>query len=305
LGDVRLRVICGATAAGKTAIAMALADRFPIAVVSADSRQLYRGFDIGTAKPSAGERARVPHFGVDVAEPAERYSAARWASEAAGWLRDAAAMGRTPVVVGGTGFYIGALTQPLFDEPPLDPARRRALERALAPIETPELARWVRALDPPRAHLGRAQLLRAVEVALLTGRPITHWFERAPRPPRVRARYLLVEPGPAIESRIVHRIHQMLDAGWADETRELAARIPVDAPAWNATGYRAVRDWVCGAWSRDEAVARVALDTRRYAKRQRTWFRNQLGAGDVTSLDPTQPGAVARAAAWWEENERA
>src|SRR5690606_7335606 len=132
--DEVLRVICGPTAAGKSAIALRLAMRFGAAIVSADSRQLHRGFDVGTAKPSPEEQAAVPHFGLDVACPSERWSAARWAREADSWIRGAKAGGRTPLVVGGTGFYMAALARPLDSAPELDPERRAALGAILGDL---------------------------------------------------------------------------------------------------------------------------------------------------------------------------
>src|SRR5207249_1127580 len=134
------------------------------------SRQIYRGFDVGTAKPTPAERARVPHEGIDVVEPTERYSAAAWASAANGWIASSLAARRTPLVVGGTGLYLRALFDGLFEEPHLDPDRRRALQAELDHISSDELRRWVAVLDPARSHLGRTQLIRAVEIALLTGR---------------------------------------------------------------------------------------------------------------------------------------
>src|SRR5674476_501294 len=153
-----LRIICGPTGAGKSALAMALARVHAATIISADSRQIYRGFDIGTAKPTPRERREVPHRGIDVCDPAERYSAAKWADGARGWIDESHAAGRVPLVVGGAGLYLRALTAPLFDEPPLDPAHRAALETALAAYSVSELRRWCMELDPPRAHLGRTQL---------------------------------------------------------------------------------------------------------------------------------------------------
>lgn len=302
MADAELRIICGPTGAGKSALALRLAGRVPLAIVSADSRQVYRGFDIGTAKPTCGERAAVPHFGIDVAEPTERYSAAAWAAGAAGWLAAAERAGRTPVVVGGTGFYVRALVSPLFEEPALDPDRRLAMERWLGALDSAGLRRWVERLDPARAHLGRAQLERAALVALLTGVPISTWHERAARARGVRARYLVVDPGDALRDRIAARVHEMLRAGWEHEVAALDARTPADAPAWNATGYAAVREIVRGRVSRDAAIGRIIIDTRQYAKRQRTWLRTQLAGSDVTRVDPTRPDALARAEAWWRED---
>lgn len=283
---------------------MALAARVPLTIVSADSRQIYRGFDIGTAKPTPAERRAAPHRGVDLVEPTERYSAAAWAEAARGWIAAAEGEGRTPVVVGGTGFYIRALVLPLFEEPPLDPARRRVLQLELDALSTHDLRRWCERLDPSRAHLGRAQLVRALEVALLTGVPISAWHERAARAPGVRARYLVVDPGAPLRDRIAARVHDMLAAGWEREVASLDARVPESAPAWNATGYAAVRDIVRERVARHAAVERIVTDTRQYAKRQRTWLRHQLSHADITRLDPTRPDALARAEAWWhEENE--
>jgi tRNA dimethylallyltransferase len=299
LAAAELRVICGPTAAGKSTLAMALAERYDAMILSADSRQIYRGFDIGTAKPSDAERALVPHRGVDVAEPAERYSAATWAASARQWIQESAGQGRVPVVVGGTGFYIRALTAPLFEEPPLDPDRRAALAAVLAGLGTPELRRWCQRLDAPRAHLGRVQLLRAIEVALLTGVPVSEWHRRAPGPGGIAARYLVVDPGSALRPRLEARVHAMFAAGWAEEVAGLAARISEQAPAWNATGYSAVREYVRGRVTRAAAIQQITIQTRQYAKRQRTWFRHQVPDGSVTVLDPTAADAVRCAERWW------
>jgi len=303
LADGSLRVICGPTAGGKSAFVLALAESIPLAVISADSRQVYRGFDIGTAKPTPGERARVPHYGIDVAAPTERYSAAAWAEGAAAWIAEARAMGRSPAIVGGTGFYIRALASPLFREPPLDPMRRAELAAELAPLDLAELRRRVARVDPPRARLGRAQLLRALEVATLTGRPLSEWHaERAGAAPRA-ARYLVIDPGPPLAARIAARVQRMLAAGWEHEVERLAAAVPAEAPAWNATGYATVRDLVRGKIGRATAVEKVTIATRQYAKRQRTWFRHQLAGARVTRLDPEREDALERARAWWEGDD--
>ena len=305
MSDEPIRVVCGPTAAGKTAIALALAERYPVTILSADSRQVYRGFDVGTAKPSAEERARVPHRGIDLVAPAERFSASAWAEAAEGWIAEARAAGRVPLVVGGTGLYIRALFAPLFDEPALDPDRRRRLERVLAGQSTAELARWVRVLDPARAALGRTQLLRAIEVALLGGRQVSALHRERARAPRHAARYLVVDPGPPLAERIRARTRAMLDAGWEDEVRRLLATVAEDAPAWNATGYDTVRRLVRGEVARERAVEEIAIATRQYAKRQRTWFRNQLAGEAVTRVNPDEPGARERVDAWWRGEDRA
>lgn len=298
-GAVRLRVICGPTGAGKTDLALRLGSMLPLAVISADSRQVYRKFDIGTAKPTAEERARVPHFGIDVVEPEESYSAARWAESVPGWLETAWAMGREPVVVGGTGFYLRALFDPLFESPPLDPARRAALQQYLATIATEDLRRWCRVLDPDRAHLGRVQLMRAVETALLSGKRISDLFRERQRAPWAEPRYLLVDPGSRLPGILAARLDAMLERGWLEEVHRLTLRVPPSAPAWTATGYALLREAVTGHLPLHEAKRKVLIATKQYAKRQRTWFRHQLSGGPVTVLDPNLPDAVDRTLTWW------
>jgi tRNA dimethylallyltransferase len=294
-------VICGPTGAGKTFVAHWLAERVPISIVSADSRQLYRGFDIGTAKPPAEERARVPYLGIDVVDPTERASAAWWADNADRWITEIEQGGRLPLVVGGTGLYLRALFAPLFEEPALDVDQRAALERELAHLATEELRRWVRVLDPGRAHLGRTQLLRATEIALLTGQRLSDLHTTLARPARRRARYLVVDPGARLRDDIATRTRLMFAAGWREEVRNLGRSVPSDAPAWNGTGYRTIRALEEGVLTEAAAIEQIITETRQYAKRQRTWFRHQLGGQDVTRVSTTEPDWKTRALAWWEE----
>ena len=294
-----IRVICGPTGAGKSALAMRLATQAPIIILSADSRQIYRGFDIGTAKPTPYEQSVVAHRGIDIVDPVERYSAAAWADAAAGWIAEARACGREPVIVGGTGFYLRALFAPLFEEPSLPVDRRAALAPELGRMPVAELRRWCAVLDPGRAHLGRTQLLRAIEVALLTGERLSDLHRATARAPRFRARYLVVDPGPTLGRLIEGRVSDMLDRGWEDEVRRLAADLPPDAPAWNATGYALIRSVVQGEAGRDAAIERIVIESRQYAKRQRTWFRHQLASADVTRIDPRDAAAVEVAVRWW------
>jgi tRNA dimethylallyltransferase len=296
-GGAELRIVCGPTAAGKSALALALAARHGLTILSADSRQIYRGFDIGTAKPSAEDQARVPHCGIDVANPTERWSAARFASDAAGWIIKTGI--EHSLVVGGTGFYLRALTTPLDASPDLEPGRRARLAEELAALTTDELRRWVLELDPPRAHLGRAQLLRAAEVALLTGQRLSDFHREGAPPPPVHARWLVVDPGPALHEQIAQRLDSMLSGGWLEEVSALERVVPADAPAWQACGYESVRKLVEGSLGQRAARDAILIATRQYAKRQRTWFRHQIDETRVTRINPHDPSCDAIVERWW------
>jgi tRNA dimethylallyltransferase len=308
LGGVSLRIICGPTAAGKSDIALDLADRYGAAIVSADSRQVFKGFDIGTAKPSVGDRERAPHYGVDVVEPNARYSAAAWAADADGWISDAREKKMAPLLVGGTGLYIKALVEPLFTAPALDPERREALTEELSAHSLADLRRWCEQLDPARAHLGRTQILRAIETALLSGQRISQLHaadqhRAGPHRSEYDPSYLIVDPGPALADRIARRVDAMLERGWPDEVESLANTVPLDAPAWKASGYRAIRSFVEGQLSLSTARERVIIETRQYAKRQRTWFRHQLPSAAVTHVNPDDPAVGKVVREWWERAE--
>ncbi|MFL5480628.1 MAG: tRNA (adenosine(37)-N6)-dimethylallyltransferase MiaA [Gemmatimonadaceae bacterium] len=302
----KLRIVCGPTGAGKSRVAMMLAEEYEAAIVSADSRQVYCYFDIGTAKPTRDECTRVTHYGVDVAEPGERYSAARWAREAVEWIECAGELDKAAIVVGGTGLYIKALVQPLFDAPAMDPVVRSQLESQLSEKSVDELRRWCEALDPSRAHLGRTQLLRSIETALLAGGRMSELHEvhaATAVAADVQPTYLVVDPGDGLASQIEHRVDQMLDRGWIDEVKRLLTRVPTDAPAWKASGYAAIRDHVEGKTGLSTTRERIIIETRQYAKRQRTWFRHQLPADAVTKLNPLDSRAAAIAREWWERAE--
>ncbi len=308
MGAVRLRIICGPTAAGKSGIALDLADRYGAAIVSADSRQIFKGFDIGTAKPSARERSTAPHYGIDVVQPEVRYSAAAWATDASSWIADAIDKRRVPLVVGGTGLYIKALVEPLFVAPELDPRRRAALAENFATHSLADLRLWCEQLDPARAHLGLTQILRAIETALLSGQRISelHAAERhdpGANASRYKASYLIVDPGAALGERIAARVDEMLRRGWPEEAAALATTVPSDAPAWKASGYRAIRSLAEGKLSLSTARERVIIETRQYAKRQRTWFRHQLPPAAVTHVNPDDPAFREVVREWWERAE--
>ena len=302
--------VVGPTASGKTALSIDVARRVGGEIISMDSRQVYRGMDVGTAKATAAEQAAVPHHGIDLVEPGERFSAGRFAAYARARIDDIHARGRVPVLVGGTGFFLRALTEPLFDEPGIDPVRRRELERVLRSLDDDALRGWLNALDPATAASlarggGRQRMLRALEVALLTGRSIGWWHAHSPAPgPGVPLLVVLLELDRAeLDRRIAARVHAMVDAGLVDEVRRLLdAGVDPDSPGMTATGYREIVEHLSGSSSLQDAMARIQLATRQYARRQLTWFRNQLGP-NVLRLDAARPaGELAAAIARvWED----
>jgi tRNA dimethylallyltransferase len=307
LAGASLPVLVGPTAVGKTAVALALAQHWPLEVVSADSRQVYRRLDIGTAKPTRRERARLPHHGLDVVEPGQRYSAGRFAREATGWIAEISARGRTPAVVGGTGLYVKALTEGLFLEPPLAPEQRRGLEGWLAGLEGRELLRWAGRLDPGFKGGGRQRAARAIEVALLSGRALGWWQAAARAESLLQPWYvLLTAPRPVLHQRIAGRAEEMVRRGLIEEVASvLAEGHAANAPGLDGIGIREAVEYLHGHRSRDSVAAAITLNTRRYAKRQETWFRHQL-AGPVLALDATRPPerlAEEIAAAWRRRTE--
>ena len=292
-------VITGPTATGKTALSLDVAERIAGEIVSMDSRQVYRGMDIGTAKATSEERARAPHHLLDVVDPDQRFSAGEFARAARRLIAEIRARGRVPMLVGGTGFFLRALTHPLFREPDLPAGRRGALARSLETRDTPELGRWLAALDPALAAsfasrgggAGRQRLLRALEVALLTGRPLSWWQAHSPpaEPPLRLAVFVLIRPRAELLRRIDERVHDMVGQGLAAEVAGLLAKgYDTADPGMNATGYPEMAAHLRGELSIEQAIAETQRATRRYARRQLTWFRNQLPP-DAVWLDATQP----------------
>ena len=285
--DSRLTpVIVGPTAVGKTAIVVALAAHLPLEVISADSRQVYRNLDIGTAKPTKKERAAVPHHGLDLIAPGERYSAGRFARAAAAWIEEVRSRGRLPVVVGGTGLYVRALAEGLFEQPAMDVERRRAIEGWSSGLDALELVRWAGRLDPGFAGGGRQRAVRAIEVALLTGQSLTTWQKEAKSAGAIVPWYVrLTVPRAVLHQRIKHRATQMIQQGMIEEVAAVLADGAVaGSPGLDGVGLReAVAYLTCGG-DRAAVAEAITISTRQYAKRQETWFRHQL-RGPVCRLD--------------------
>jgi tRNA dimethylallyltransferase len=296
-------VLVGPTAVGKTAVAMALAAHWPLEVISADSRQVYRRLDIGTAKPSRKERARVPHHGVDLVDPGARYSAGHFARDGVCWLDEIRSRGKLPVVVGGSGLYVRALAEGLFAEPSLDVARRRSLDAWTARLEAIELLRWAARLDPGFRGGGRQRAARAIEVALLSGRPLSYWQQAARAQGSLDPWYIvLTVPRPVLHQRIARRAEEMVRRGLIEEVASvLTEGHGPKTPGLDGIGVREAVEYLHGLRPRESVAGAIAVGTRQYAKRQETWFRHQL-SGRVVTLDATRPPEklAAEVASLWE-----
>ena len=299
-GRPPILVILGATASGKSAVADAVARRTGAEILSVDSMQVYRGMDVGTAKPTAADRAAVTYHGLDVVDPAEAYTVARFVELADAAIADAAARGVPLVATGGTPLYYKALFDGLFDGPPADPAVRDALKA----VPADELHRRLAAVDPvtaARLHANdQRRVVRGLEVFQLTGRPIssfqTEWADPVPRHPAVWVG--LTWDKEALNRRINARAKQMVAAGWVDEVRALLDRGPFSQTAGEAAGYAELIDHVRGRLSIDEAVERVKIATRQLARRQTKWFRRFPGVTWLPGDRPVEVNAEAAVAAW-------
>ena len=276
-------ILTGPTAAGKSALGLDLAERLNAEIIAADSMTLYRGMDIGTAKPSAADRDRIPHHLIDVLDPWESASVAWWLEQAGAAVADIERRGKTAMFVGGTPFYLKALLCGLFPSPPADQELRRRLEADAGTGGREALHDRLAAVDPAsarRLHPNDVRrVVRALEVWNLTGKPISAWQQQAwwdGETPRFRRGSCLVIDVPRAElyARIDRRVQAMFAAGWVEEVRRLRALPrPLSRQASQALGYREVGEFLDGRRSLADTVAEVQLRTRQFAKRQLTWFR--------------------------------
>ena len=273
--------VIGPTASGKTVLAEALAERFHGEIVTCDALQVYRHMDIGTAKPSAREREKIPHHMLDLREPGDDFSAGDYQRFGRDALRAVAASGLIPFVVGGTGFYLRALIDGLFEGPGRSDALRARMHRIAAGRGTARLHHALRRVDPQiAARLAPAdaeRIIRAYEIYLLSGRTMS-WWQSRPRNRLEGFRWLKLGirwPRPELYARIDRRVEEMFARGFIEEVQALMGRFPKSCHALKAIGYRQISRYLEGAISREQAIEETQVESRHYAKRQLTWFRTQ------------------------------
>ena len=305
--------LMGPTAAGKTGVAVALAERGPFEIVSVDSAQVFRHLDLGTGKPDPDVLARAPHRLVDIRDPDERYSAGEFRDDAVRAIADIRASGRVPLLAGGTGLYFRALEQGLAVLPPADPEVRAGIEREAACDGWPAMHARLAGIDPAsarRIHANDPQRIeRALEVHVLTGRPMSELLARGRRGalagPVCR---IVIEPADRsrLHRDIAARFMRMLDAGLVDEVRALRRRWPLTArsASMRLVGYRQVWAHLEGTFSREEMTERAIAATRQLARRQLTWLRSDPRAVRVDCHAPDAAKRVAACAESFVEQAR-
>jgi len=293
--------LLGPTASGKTAAALSLAQALPIEVVSVDSAQVYRGMDVGTAKPSAAERAAAPHHLVDILEPTEAYSAGRFRGDALRLVREIHGRGRIPVLAGGTMLYFAALEHGLADLPPADPALRAEIEARAAREGWPALHAELAGVDPQSAAriqpTDPQRIQRALEVHKLAGEPLSALQARRPAPSlSFEVLRIALEPSQraVLHERIAARFRAMLHAGLLDEVRGLRSRYRLDAalPSMRSVGYRQAWQVLEGEAPEETLEYRGVAATRQLAKRQLTWLRSMQGLERFDALREDVPRMI-------------
>ena len=273
--------LTGATASGKTQVGVRLAQTLDAEIASVDSMAIYRGMDIGTAKPTAEQRAEVPHHLIDIVDPCDSFSVAQYREAALAVVDDARQRGKRVVFVGGTPLYLKALLRGIFEGPPADWEFRRAIESEVEEHGVEALHERLRLVDPLSAHKlhprDKRRLIRALEVHHVTGKPISHLQLEFDEPPAFPDRpvFALHWERPRLHQRIDERVEGMFAAGLIDEVESLLARYgQLGQTAGQAVGYREVIEFLQGTRDREETVEAVKARTRQFARRQETWFRS-------------------------------
>ncbi|MCW5559139.1 MAG: tRNA (adenosine(37)-N6)-dimethylallyltransferase MiaA [Verrucomicrobiae bacterium] len=289
-------LLAGPTAVGKSAVALQLTERLGGEIVSVDSMQVYRGLDLGTAKPSPEERARVPHHGVDVVDLSESFDAARFVAMANAAIGAIQSRGRVPILCGGTGLYFNAWLGGLGEAPAPDPALRMAIEALTTAALVEELARQDPVTLEEMDLQNRRRLVRAVEVIRLTGRPFSQQRARWPDPaPALAGRsFGLIRDREDLVGRMDARVEAMFRSGLVDEVRALIPKgLASNRTASQAIGYRQVLEHLEGPRSLIETREIVKIRTRQFAKRQLTWFRGQLDLDWISVPPQEDPASTA------------
>lgn len=294
-------LLMGPTASGKTAVAMALADRYPVELISVDSAQVFRDMDIGTAKPDRATLARYPHRLIDLISPEESYSAARFRADALAAMAEITAAGKVPLLVGGTMLYFRALLHGLAELPQADAALRGEIDAEAARLGWPAMHARLAGLDPvtaARLHPTDSQRLqRALEICILSGRPMSELLaesEKQTPPYDLLSLALLPADRAVLHARIARRFDEMLLAGLDDEVRRLREkyRLSLDLPSMRCVGYRQVWEAQDGRMSKPEMRDRGVYATRQLAKRQITWLGNSFTAEQFDCLAPDLAAGV-------------
>jgi len=291
-------LLMGPTASGKTDLAASLCKRFPCEVISVDSALVYRGMNIGTAKPDADELVRTPHRLIDIREPEESYSAGDFVRDAYREMDDIFASGRIPLLVGGTMMYFRSLTEGIAELPTADVAVRRAIDIEAAERGWPAMHEELCAVDPAAAERikpnDRQRIQRALEVYRSSGKPLSDWQQNS-APARRDIDYvkigLNIEPRSLLHERIARRLDLMVDGGFVDEMTRLRERpgLAADCPAMRSVGYRQFWQYLDGECDLEEARDRALFATRQLAKRQITWLRSEK---EVFLADPLEAGSI-------------
>jgi tRNA dimethylallyltransferase len=295
-------LLAGPTCSGKTALALRLAETHPVEIVSVDSAQVYRGMDIGTAKPPAGIRARVPHHLIDVCDPRDPYSAGRFRNDALALIAAIRSRGRVPLLVGGTMLYFRALVRGIAPLPTADPAIRALLEERATRVGWPALHAELAARDPPAAARIRPadgqRIQRALEVIELTGERLSD-LQRHATPPAVSFASFALQPADraGLYARIDARFADMMEQGFLAEVQALRARgdLHADLPSLRAVGYRQIWSCLAGEMTLEAAVAAAQRASRQLAKRQMTWLRSESAFEPIGTLEDQQLGPIHRA----------
>jgi tRNA dimethylallyltransferase len=294
-------LLAGPTCAGKSALALELAERFPVEIVSVDSAQVYRGMDIGTSKPAAAVLARVPHHLVDICDPAERYNAGRFRRDALELIPAIRARGRVPLLVGGTMLYFRALTRGIAPLPEADAELRARIDDRARRIGWPALHAELAARDPEAAARIRPadgqRIQRAIEVLELTGERLSELQRHAEPPPFATAAFALLPRDRAqLYARIDQRFLEMMADGFLDEVRALRARddLDPDLPSLRSVGYRQLWAHLDGTCALPEAVAAGQRATRNLAKRQLTWLRSESSWIGMHGLEEQELAPILR-----------